>query len=44
MLHDIALHYLRPKGRGTKASGSVRHGDAYKGIMTDIDVSYVYEM
>ena len=33
--------YLRPKGRGTKASGGVRHGDSYKGIITDIDV-YIY--
>ena len=38
------LGYLRPKRRGTKASGGVRHGDAQKGIMTDIDVSYMYEM
>ena len=30
--------YLRPKGRETKASGGVRHGDSYKGIITDIDV------
>ena len=34
---------LRPKGRETKASGGIRHGDSYKGIITDIDVSiYIY--
>ena len=32
---------MRPKGRETKASGGVRHGDSYKGIITDIDV-YLY--
>ena len=32
---------LRPKGRGTKASGGVRHGDSYKGIITDID-AFIY--
>ena len=34
----LKYSYLRPKGRGTKASGGVRHGDSYKGIITDIDV------
>ena len=34
---------LRPKGRGTKASGGVRHGDSYRGIITDIYVFiYIY--
>ena len=27
---------LRPKGRKTKASGGVRHGDSYKGIISNI--------
>ena len=38
-------HYdLRPKGRGTKASGGVRHSDWYKGIFTDLDVYiFVYD-
>ena len=39
------MKYLRPKGRGAKASGGVRHGDSYKGIITDIDVYFnIYEI
>ena len=26
--------YLRPRGRGTRASGGVRHGDSYNDIIT----------
>ena len=36
---------MRPKGRETKVSGGVRHGDSYKGIITDIDVIiYIYDI
>ena len=31
---------MKPKGRGTKTSGGVKHGDSYKGTITDIDMIY----
>ena len=34
----IQMYTLEAKGKGTKASGGVKHGDPYKGIITDIDV------
>ena len=33
---SVDIKDLRPKGRGTKASGGVRHNDSYKSIITDI--------
>ena len=41
-MHDWVLQLkgenCRPKGKGTKAGGGVRHCDSYIGIITDLDV------